>query len=101
MKRHSIKDINLAKVITFDSGDFYQVKVDKNEKKVYRLRRCDNKEIQDITDVIIDSASKYTIGDIVIDAPYTMGVFLARVLDGCVNRKCINWLKVWDAVTID
>lgn len=101
MKRHSVKEINQAKVITFDSGDFYRVKVDKIEKKIYRLKFCEEDEIKDITDEIYEIASRYTIGDIVIDAPYTLGVFLARVLDGVTNRKCISWIKLWDSIILE
>lgn len=101
MKRHSIKDINQASVLIFDSDDFCRVKVDKKERRIYRLKFFEEDKIEDITDEIYEIASRYTIGDIVIDAPYTLGVFLARVLNGVTNRKCINWLKLWDSITLE
>lgn len=96
----SLKEINYANTIIFDGGDYFKVKIDKVEHKIYQLyskKACEKETTEEIEAV----ASKYTIGDIVINTPYNMGVFLNKVLNSEVDRKCIDWLKVWDSIVLE
>lgn len=96
----SLKEINYANTIIFDGGDYFKVKIDKVEHKIYQIyskKACEKETTEEIEAV----ASKYTIGDIVINTPYNMGVFLNKVLNSEVDRKCIGWLKVWDSIVLE
>lgn len=97
---YNLKEINYANTIIFDGGDYFRVKIDKIEHKIYQLYSKKACEIE-ITKEIGEVAQKYTIGDIVINTPYNMAVFLNKVLNSQVNRKCTGWLKVWDSIVLE
>ena len=100
MKRCSVKDMNLAHTIIFDSGDFFKIKIDKKDGRIYQIMFCGNDENVDITKDVEAIASKYTIGDMVVDRPYSIGKFLFHALHGTVNNKCIRLFKLWDSMIL-
>ena len=84
--RMTMKDINDANevIITLFNKKIYRI--DKKSQKIYEN---DN----DVTDLCLQLESKYTIGDMVIDSPYTFGMMMARVMKNQTDRKCLRFLK--------
>ena len=93
-----LSELNNASVIILDAGDFLKIRIDKNENKIIELI-CNGKEInRDMTKNALDIESNYTLGDMVVDTPYTLGMVTAKLLKGAVNNKCKKILNAFDEI---
>lgn len=95
-----ISDLNNASIIILDAGDFLKIKVDKTENKVIELIHTGSETNRDMTEDVLNEESNYSIGDMVVNTPYTLGMVAAKLLKGTVNGKCIKVLNVFDNIIL-
>lgn len=95
-----ISDINNASIIILDAGDFLKIKVDKVENKVIELIRTGSETNRDMTEDVINEELNYSIGDMVVNTPYTLGMVAAKLLKGTANGKCKKVLNVFDEIIL-
>ena len=48
---------------------------------------------KDVTNSCIKEASQYTIGDMVCDTPYNLGVVATKLLNNTADAKCKKFLS--------
>ena len=95
-----ISDLNNASVIILDAGDFLKIRIDKAENKVTELIHTGSETNRDMTNSVLNEESNYSIGDIVVNTPYTLGMVVAKLLKGTVNGKCKKVLNVFDEIIL-
>lgn len=95
-----ISDLNNASVIILDAGDFLKIRIDKTENKVTELIHTGSGANRDMTDSVLNEESNYSIGDMVVNTPYTLGMVVAKLLKGTANGKCKKVLNVFDEIIL-
>lgn len=95
-----LSELNNASVIILDSYDFLKVKIDKTNGIVTELIHTGEETNRDVTQEVLKAESNYTIGDMVIDSPYTLGMVIAKLLKNEVNQKCMCMLNAFDEVRL-
>lgn len=95
-------DLNNASVIILDAGNFLKIKVDKVENKVTELIHTGIETNKDVTKEVLIAESKYTIGDMVVGTPYTLGMVVAKLLNNTADLQCKKTLlHIFDKIKID
>lgn len=94
----SLSDINNSSIIILDAGKILTIKINKIQNSVTQLFWMGEEVNKDITNELISVESQYTIGNMTVDTPYTMGMVIAKLLRGEANKKCIKMLNVFDKI---
>ena len=53
-----------------------------------------------MTEDVINEELNYSIGDMVVNTPYTLGMVAAKLLKGTANGKCKKVLNVFDEIIL-
>ena len=88
----TIERLNDAKVIILNNN-FCTVVVDKEKHSIVQTRKLNKEMNEDITEICEQMESKYTIGDMVVETPYTGGMIMSKLLNNCVDRRCMKFIN--------
>ena len=88
----TIDSINKANKIYF-IDDFLGIIVDKKDHLIITTNKMGEEVWDDDTEACKNIFNSYTIGDMVIDAPYKVGMIMWKILNNTADFKCKKFVK--------
>ena len=99
--KYTLSELNNASTIILDAKGFLKIKIDKKEGIITEVSKMGKESNIDVTQEILDIESNYSIGDIVVDTPYSLGMVVAKLFKGNANNKCKKALNIFDEIILE
>lgn len=90
MRLSKIK-LNEARTISLEN-EFWSIIVNKNNHTIIQTKQCDEDICKDVTEECEQMERNYTIGDMVIEKPYKLGMVMSKLLNNRIDKRCISSL---------
>ena len=87
-----IKELNAAKRISLNNL-FWSIIIDKTKGTIIQTRQCETAIYNDVTKQCEAAENAYTLGDIVVETPYTGSIVMSKILHNSIDKRCKSFLK--------